>query len=116
MSSDNRKIALFDFCETLVNFQTADAFVDYVRNRIGIRRMKVLELFQQSLLVLKVPQIIDKLSKNKYSINKRLKLYQLKGIQKKDLENLAFDYYTNRIKPNFIERIIDIYKEYQRKG
>ena len=26
-----KKIALFDFCETIANFQTADAFVDFVR-------------------------------------------------------------------------------------
>ena len=28
------KVALFDFCETIANFQTADAYVDFVRTKL----------------------------------------------------------------------------------
>ena len=34
---NNRKIALFDFCETLANFQTADAYVKYVISKDYIK-------------------------------------------------------------------------------
>ena len=33
------KVAFFDFCETLVDFQTADAFCDYVRERTKKTKM-----------------------------------------------------------------------------
>ena len=29
----NMKVALFDFCDTIVNFQTADVFVRYCLNK-----------------------------------------------------------------------------------
>lgn len=96
------KIALFDFCETLANFQTADPYVDFVRAKVGTSRMKrwefVKSLYNKSRLL---QFLFIKLSRNP-SIGKSLKLYQLKGLNEQLLEELGCQYYTDVIKPNLI--------------
>ena len=101
------KIALFDFCETIANFQTADAYVDFVRERLNDSRMCRLEKAQCFLRTIKVIQIIEKLTKYSFSINKRIKLWQLRGLNLSELQALAKDYYQERIKPNFIPEMIE---------
>lgn len=101
------KVALFDFCETLVSFQTADAFVDYVREKLNDARMYKLERMQNSLRRLKIIQIIEKITRYRFSINKRVKLWQLKGHDFAELQELAREYYRERIKPNIIPDILE---------
>lgn len=101
------KVALFDFCETIANFQTADAYVDFVRERLNDRRMCRLEKVQRFLRTVKVIQIIEKLTRYRFSINKRIKLWQLRGHKLPELQGLAKEYYQERIKPNFIPEMIE---------
>lgn len=100
------KVALFDFCETLANFQTADPFVDFVRNEVGTSRMSLLErlkrLFDKTAILNYV--FVHILKEN--SFGKKLKLYQLKGLKKETLDALAYKYYTSVVKPNLIPRMI----------
>ncbi len=101
------KVALFDFCETIANFQTADAYVDFVRERLNDSRMCRLEKVQRFLRTIKVIQIIEKITRYRFSINKRIKLWQLRGHKLSELQALAKEYYQERIKPNFIPEIIE---------
>ena len=107
MQNNWEKVALFDFCETLVDFQTADAYVNYVRERTGRVRMRRIELFQNILLKTFITPVLEKLTSGKFAINKRLKLSQLKGLSCQELGFLARGYYEDRIKPHFIARMID---------
>ena len=102
------KIAFFDFCETLTDFQTADAYVDFVRAHIASVGMRRKEKLQKVLNKTKIIPIAEKLTKHKFSINKRLKLFQLKGLNFKDLDELAEGYYEEMIKPHFIEDTVNI--------
>lgn len=101
------KVALFDFCETLANFQTADAYVDFVRENLNDKRMWRLERIQNFLRKIKLIRVAEKLTKYKYSINKRIKLWQLRGIAVDDLQNLADRYYEERIKPDIISGLLE---------
>lgn len=101
------KVALFDFCETLVNFQTADAYVDFVREKIQDKRMLRIERIQNYLTRIKIVQFIEIITRYRYSINKRIKLLQLRGLQLETLQTLAKDYYLDKIKPNFIPDLLD---------
>ena len=99
-----KKLALFDFCETLISFQTADVFVDYVRQKEGNLYMKFLNTFLVALRKAKVIAILNKLFP--YSgISKRIKLLQLKGFTNVRLDSLAESYYQDLIKPNLIAPI-----------
>ena len=110
------KVALFDFCETLTDFQTADAYVDYVRKHIGTARMKRIETIQQVLVKTKIIRAFEKLTCNKYSLNKHLKLYQLKGLLRDSLETMAKYYYEEEIKPHFIDEVLCILQERKKQG
>lgn len=110
------KVALFDFCETIANFQTADAYVDFVREKLNDSRMCRLERLQNKLRKYKIIQLLDKITRYKHSINKRVKLWQLKGHNIVELQDLAREYYKERIRPNFIPEIIDKLNEFKRSG
>lgn len=99
------RIALFDFCETIANFQTADRFVHYTRSLCGFFPMRV-KCRIHSMLVRK--NLIDRLSIRfpDKSINKRIILWQLRGVSKRILEKLAKSYYGNVIKQNLIPPVI----------
>lgn len=101
------KVALFDFCETIANFQTADAYVDFVREKLRDKRMCRLERMQNCMRRLKLIQLVDKLTGYRYSFNKRIKLYQLRGLPCSELRQLAMAYYNERIRPNFIPDVLE---------
>ncbi len=99
------KVALFDFCETLVKFQTADRFVQYVCGHSDNRTIG------RKLLIL-VASILLPHS----SINKRVILNRLRGFDRGRLEILAHDYYSSQIKPNLIEETVSDLKCLQQDG
>ena len=109
------KVALFDFCETLTDFQTADAFVDFVRQQSGSKRMQRMESLQEVLIKTKVIRVLSVLFPGR-SINKRIKLFQLKGFTKEQLENYAKHYYIERIKPHFIKPVNEKLRSLQKDG
>jgi HAD superfamily hydrolase (TIGR01490 family) len=110
------KIALFDFCETIANFQTADAYVDFVRERLHDCRMCRLEKMQVFLRTIKVIQIVEIITRYRFSINKRIKLWQLRGHGLAELQALAREYYQERIKPNFIPEMMGKLLELKAQG
>jgi HAD superfamily hydrolase (TIGR01490 family) len=111
----NDKVAFFDFCETIVDFQTADAYVDFVRENHGTKRMRLLENIQRLLIKTYAIRIIQKIFR-KSSVNKQIKAYQLKGLREVDLNMWANDYYQQRIRPHFIPVIIEKLKYLQSRG
>lgn len=110
------KIALFDFCETLTDFQTADAFVDYVRKHMSSTQMKRKESLQTIINKLKIIPFVEKITRHHFSINKRMKLKQLKGLNYEILDYLAKLYYEEEIKPHFIDDLIRILEKRRSEG
>lgn len=100
----DKKVVFFDFCETLVNFQTADGFVDFVRETSGKKRMRNFETLQKLLIKMRFFAVCYKLFPKK-SIEKRFKLFQLRGFSKDGLEEYAKLFYAQKIKSNFIDDI-----------
>lgn len=110
------KIALFDFCETLVRFQTADAFVDYVRRIIGNRKMCWLESVFSLFDRFHILDILDATTRGNYSLSKRFKLIQLRNIESQLLEKLSYQYYHDMIKPGLISVVVDELIEKKKDG
>ena len=110
------KVALFDFCETLANFQTADPFVDFVREEVGTLRMWLLELIKRLYDKTSILNYVCVKFFNESSSGKKLKLYQLKGLKKDTLDVLAYKYYTNVVKPNLIPCMIERLTNLQNQG
>ena len=105
-----KKLALFDFCETLVNFQTADAFIDYVRQNESNLYMRFLNTILIALSKAKVIAFLNKLFPHS-GISKRIKLLQLRGFTFNKLDKLAKLYYREVIKPNLIDTLVSKMKE-----
>lgn len=110
---ERTNVVLFDFCETLVDFQTADAFVDYVRNSVKTRNIKMKESVYRFLCKSRILDIAEVLTKWKKSLHKKVKLWQLKGLSQECLESLSFSYYNEVIKPHEIKAVMQRLKEYQ---
>lgn len=110
------KVALFDFCETIANFQTADAYVNFVREKLNDKRMCRLERIHNYLRKMRVIYFLEKITGYKYSINKRFKLWQLRGHSMVELQRLARDYYQERIVPNFIPDLLNKLLELREQG
>ena len=99
------KIALFDFCGTIVNFSTADSFVDFVRHKTKCKKMIIKNIIRKLLVKTNVIKLIQKYSS--LHVHKLLYLWQIKGIDKSKLEDFALQYYETKIKPNFIQETLD---------
>ncbi len=104
-------LVIYDFCGTIADFQTGNAFVRYVirKKDIAINRYERLRCFLVRTGFIKRFNYIF----SKMPINKALLLYQIKGISYKELDEFANQYYIEIIKPHLIKKIIDTIKRYQ---
>ena len=116
MVNNKKHIVLFDFCETLVNFQTADAFIDYCRNQLNLSNMYYKELLRKILIKSRILYFLERITNKKYNIIKTSKLWQLKGLKESSLNELSQRYYNEVIKPNLIEKTCSILKKHIDKG
>lgn len=106
------KIVFFDFCETLVKFQTADAFINFVRQKAENNKIKKIEFIHQFLIKTRFFAICNLLFP-KFSIEKKFKLYQLNGFEKAEIEKFAFEFYHEKVRRNFINDTLSKLIEYQ---
>ncbi len=105
------RLVVFDFCETLVNFQTADKFVDFIiekENYYNFRWIKTLNsIFTRTRVLAIVNKFLPELNPSK-----RLKLFQIRGISEKKVNQYAIDFYNDFIMPNRIMPLYDKMKEH----
>lgn len=106
---------VFDFCETLVNFQTADAFVDYIIEQKKHNRLAFLNFIGRVFYRLRIIALANKLIPG-LNLSKRLKLYQLKGLLQSDLDAYAISFYHQRIKGNLIDNVYKKLQAHQKNG
>jgi len=116
MQDKNDKVAFFDFCETLTDFQTADAYVRFVREKYGNDRMRRIEAFQLILKRSKILGILQRLYGKKGNVNKLITAFQLRGRKENELKRYAHEYYEELIKPHFIKDVLNILIEKKKQG
>lgn len=100
----DNELVLYDFCGTLVNFQTANAFANYVIESKSLKRNiweYIRILFQRTHLLPLINCI-----KPGMSLNKSMLLYQIRGCSYEELDTLAKDFYETKIRTNFIEPVL----------
>ena len=102
------KLVIFDFCETLVNFQTADAFIDYIIEKEGYRKYHWIHKLDIFLTKNKLISLINKIAPE-YNPSKRIKLYQIKNLEKEKVEKYAYLFFENKIKTNLIEPLYELF-------
>lgn len=100
------KWALFDFCDTLVDFQTANAFVQYVRKKNPVFWSYCIVLVYKVLSKVRLWKFLNRIFPWS-AIDKRFYLLQLHGFDISKLAEISFEYYKNVIKPHFINTVLE---------
>lgn len=94
MANKKEKIALFDFCETIVSFQSADRYVKFVVENYAtpiVRLRHSLYVLQDKL------HFVRRLNKywHTHFVTKELLLKLLRGVRYEVLDLAAQEYYNN---------------------
>lgn len=100
-----KNIVYFDFCNTLVGFETANEFVRYVIRNEG-SQSSIAEMMREALTFFHLRNVANKFHKS-ISVNKALWLYQLKGLSKETINRCAYSFYQERIKPELILPVLN---------
>ena len=101
-------VVLYDFCDTLVDFQTANAYVEYVIRQSG-KKKSIIDYVRILLNSSHLMPIINRFYK-KISCNKAMLLYGLRGYTFEELDRLANQFYKEQVKPNLIKSTIPLLK------
>lgn len=111
------KRVFFDFCETLIQFQTADRFVNFCREELHDKRMNRLHEITSFATRIRLFSILNMVFPGKGNdLHKKLVLYQLKGINRRTLENLAEKYFGNELQPGVIQPVMAMMKQHIERG
>lgn len=98
--NNSDKIALFDFCGTLVDFQSGNPYISFVVKN----KNSVVLNFKDAIRELKLRTYR---CFNKNYPDKKGYLMLLKGLDKKELERYAFDYYIREVRPRLYRNVIE---------
>lgn len=114
---NNAALALFDFCGTIVGFQTADAYVFYVcshtSNPHTQQHFKVYRFMKYSG-ILSLLGAADKFLRR--SLKKKALLNVLRGMPYEELDRLAQGYYEECIRPGFIMPVLKEMERFKNEG
>jgi phosphoserine phosphatase len=108
-------LIVFDFCETMVNFQTANAFIDFVVERKKTIWSRFIASLEMIFLHSRFFAIVDRFLP-KYNISKRINLMKIRGISEFEIKNFASDYYNTIISKNIIQLLFIELEKYVAKG
>lgn len=105
-------VVIFDFCGTLVNFETADSFIEFICDQTGIpyKKNKIY------LLVIRIIGKIFRLFCDNYILEKRLKLTLIKGLSRSQINEYGELFYNQKIKNNLVIETMNALKNYRKRG
>lgn len=109
------RLVVFDFCETLVNFQSADRFVDYIIEKENYRKYRWLFQLNRILTRLRVMAVLSKIWPE-LNPSKRLKLLQIKGVSEEKIEKYAREFYDEKVMPNLIKPLYQLMQNHVSSG
>lgn len=105
---ETKELVLYDFCGTLVDFQTANAYVNYVISKKGLKR----NLIDYARLILNRLYLMPLLNHfhKRISVNKSMLLYRLKGCSFNEMDLYGQEFYENCIKPHLVQPVVETLK------
>lgn len=115
MPENKEKIVFFDFCGTLVPFQSAPRYINFVVDNYPCKAAMIRRKIRTLLEKLHLPHRIERFSKGLIK-RKEIELWPLKGYQQEVLEEAAQRYYKEVIEPNLIPEVMNEYERYQKEG
>jgi HAD superfamily hydrolase (TIGR01490 family) len=104
-------LAIFDFCETLVNFQTADRFCRFVLEKKSKKRIIKLDSFFSRF---KVYGLFAKLGVK--NLQKRILLSGFRGIEVSEMHHMALIFLKDIIEPRLNANVYALFKNHLANG
>lgn len=110
-------IAIYDFCETLVDFQTGDEFIFFIGRETGYKRITNKERIRKRKPFSYMFRLCDRyVNWGRGNFNKLFILNELKGVHRIEIDTLARRYYEEMIKPHLIPTVVNRLIEDKSKG
>ena len=112
----DKKLVIFDFCGTLIRFQTADRYVQFCvkrlqDNKVVQCRHKLVQLMD-TFRIFKIYNHICKVN----NWRKRMILWQLKGVSYEVCDQMAKKYFEEELLPNVVQPIVEKLKWHLANG
>lgn len=111
-----KKIVIFDFCGTLITFQTADRYVMFCVERLHdskvVRWRHFIIRMMDKLRVFKIYNLIH--PGNNW--RKRMVLWQMKGVSYELCDKLAKKYFEEELLPNVVQPVVKKLKGHLANG
>ena len=111
-----KKIVIFDFCGTLITFQTADRYVMFCVERLHdskvVRWRHFIIRMMDKLRVFKIYNLIH--PDNNW--RKRMVLWQMKGVSYELCDKLAKKYFEAELLPNVVQPVVKKLKGHLANG
>lgn len=106
MQKENRPpLAIFDFCETLIGFQTANAFVEFILTQNSHTFRYYLYHIVKLINKCKIISVLFRIFKGRGG-TKRIPALFLKGLTENELIDYAELYYTLKLEPSIIRNVL----------
>lgn len=99
-----KQIAVFDFCGTMVNFQSADIFIEFVSKKFPSPSADKAEKIRRFLIKSKIMLLSYYF---KIGLNKKIIASKIKNISTSEITVCAQQFYNEFIRPNYIPFVID---------
>lgn len=101
----SKNLVVFDFCDTITNFQTADAFIRFVNQKHPSSFSSFILKCAAFLIKMRFFAVLNKLFPKRNHL-KRFYLLSLRGRTKKTIQTCAEQYFRQRIVPNYHDELI----------
>ncbi|CAM3460643.1 HAD-IB family hydrolase [Helicobacter labetoulli] len=112
---NNRVLALFDFCETLVDFQSAARYLEIVAKYRGYNIQQGLGYRVYVKIKRKIGKILPKSYRDRF-VKKPVNFEVLQGLSLKEAEDIAQDFFEKELLVRVNERIIERLHYHQKLG
>ena len=106
------QLAIFDFCGTLIRFQTADRYVNFCVERLkGNKIVQCRHRLVQMMDKFRIFKIYNRI-KPSNNFRKRVILWQLKGLSYRLCNQMAKQYFETELLPAVVSPLIDKLQEH----
>lgn len=109
------KLALFDFCGTIVNYQTLGPYLEYVLANEAPTKHRILCNAASKFFFRVIDILIAKVGIHCF-LYKLLMVRQLKGIPRSTLKKYGTEYYQQIVRNNLISETVDLLKKLREDG
>jgi len=111
-----KRLAIFDFCGTLIQFQTANRYVSYCVERLkGNKSVQFRHNCLRLMDALRAFKIYYHLCPSN-NWRKRVVLWQLKGVTISQCDSLACEYFKDELLPNVVSPLVEKLKQHLIEG